>query len=65
MDSTDISNQIGALELGDYLAGLDDSALEMAWWVGDTVLEAAGAKLEIAPSSQQGSCVPTLPPLCR
>jgi hypothetical protein len=37
----------------------------MVWCVDDTVLEAAGAKLEIAPSSQQGSCVPTLPPLCR
>jgi hypothetical protein len=58
MDSTDICNQIGALELGAHQAGLDDG-------VDDAVLEAAGADPEVAPSSQQGSCVPTLPPLCR
>jgi len=63
MDSTDISNQIGALELRDHLAGFDDGAPGMT--CDDAVLEAAGAKLEIAPSSQQGSCIPTLPPLCR
>jgi hypothetical protein len=58
MDSTDISNKIGALELGDQPAGLNDG-------VDDAVLEAAGADPAVAPSSQQGSCVPTFPPLCR
>ena len=58
MDSTDISDQIGALELGDHPAGLNDG-------VDDAVLEAAGADPEVSPSAPQGSCIPTLPPLCR
>jgi len=115
ISSTDITNQIGALELGgdwehrndgalEGVAGLapthhlcptvgsicttaacpydSDSALEATAAnlapatypvpytvccarIDDGALEAAGAKPEIAPSSQQNSCVPTFPPSCR
>jgi hypothetical protein len=66
MDSTDISSQIGALELGDHLASHGDSVLEatmagpalttaMCPRIDDGVLEAAGANTALAvsvPTSQ-------------
>jgi len=63
--STVISNQIGALEVGDYLESYDDGVLEVAGKsvagptrgytcrvcrdIGDEVLEAAGANMALAP----------------
>jgi hypothetical protein len=46
-NSTDLSSQIGALELGDYLEGYGDGVLEAAWHLAPTTSPQTGCRTHV------------------